>query len=218
MKFWFSRKALVAGASLLATLGAVQAHATDQHSKHFQLVPNPKFVRCLARFPDDPSRPPTADVFVTRGKLNDTMRLQLKNIQPGLGFDLFTVQNSTFKADGTPNGSSSRGLAWYQSDIEVGSGGTASVEIQTILFDQIFGFDPDVSLAPTNTFHVGFWFDTPDDVVNCLAPGDSNPPTPFNGEHNAGPLAMISLPDADSGLGPLCTNPDFSTNPVSCHP
>jgi hypothetical protein len=31
--------------------------------------------------------------------------------------------------------------------------------------------------------------------------------TPFNGEHNAGPLVMISVPDAQTDLGPLCVNP-----------
>jgi hypothetical protein len=40
--------------------------------------------------------------------------------------------------------------------------------------------------------------------------------TPFNGEHEAGPVAMISAPDASSGLGPLCTHPDTSTTPAHC--
>jgi len=82
---------------------------------------------------------------------------------------------------------------------------------QTTPLDQIFGFDPIVSLKPTNACHLGFWSN---DVVNC---DESKPTTPFNGDHNAGPLAMISLPDARTGLGPLCTNPDFSTHPVSCN-
>jgi len=40
-----------------------------------------------------------------------------------------------------------------------------------------------------------------------------NKPTPFNGEHRAGPLAFISRPDAGTGLGPLCSHPDLSTDP-----
>ena len=40
----------------------------------------------------------------------------------------------------------------------------------------------------------------------------------FNGEHHAGPLAMISLPDATTGLGPLCSNPETSTTPARCNP
>ena len=215
MKFRPWSETILAVAGLLVALGATTARAADEHQIHFQLVPNPGFVRCLARYPDDPSRPPIADVRVTRGKLNDTLKLQLKNIKPGLAFDLFTVQRSPFNADGSPLKIPNFGLAWYQSDIEVGTAGTANVQIETILLDQIFGFDPDVSLAPTNSFHVGFWFNDPKDVHDCA---DPEPVTPFNGEHHAGPLAMISLPDTQSGLGPLCTNPDFSTDPVSCNP
>ena len=90
------------------------------------------------------------------------------------------------------------------------------MSIRTILLDQIFGFDPDVALAPTNTFHVGFWFNNPQDAAACGF--DVTKPTPFNGEHKAGPLAMISVPNPTSGLGPLCTDPNFSTVPTSCNP
>ena len=84
------------------------------------------------------------------------------------------------------------------------------------MLDQIFGFDPAVSLAPTGTFHVGFWFNDPKDAAAC----GFNPatPTPFNGDHQAGPLAMISVPDATTNLGPLCTKPDTSTTPARCSP
>ena len=140
---------------------------------------------------------------------------KLKNIMPNLAFDLFTVQRSSLLANGTADPNFKNfGLAWYQSDVQVTSGGTATVKIQTILLDQIFGFDPDVSLAPTNTFHVGFWFNDPADAAACGFTGT----TPFNGDHNAGPLAMISLPDPVTNLGPLCTNPNTSTDPPSCNP
>ena len=81
---------------------------------------------------------------------------------------------------------------------------------------QVFGFDPDVSLAPTNTFQVGFWFNDPNDAKACGF--DPTKPTPFNGEHRAGPLAMISVPDAKTGMGPLCLKPDTSVTPASCKP
>lgn len=188
----------------------------------FQLVPNPKFFNCLAAFPNDKHRPPTANVTVIRGNLNDTLILRLRNIKAGLAFDLFTVQRSPFLADGQPDPSftGSFGLAWYQSDIEISGKfpnnilGSSVTTIKTILLDQIFGFDPDVGLAPTNTFHVGFWFNDPADAAPCGFTGF----TPFNGEHHAGPLAMISLPDPDTGLGPLCTNPNTSTTPATCNP
>jgi hypothetical protein len=42
--------------------------------------------------------------------------------------------------------------------------------------------------------------------------------TPFNGTHNAGPLAFITRPNATTGLGPLCTSPVFSDGSYSCRP
>ena len=44
---------------------------------------------------------------------------------------------------------------------------------------------------PIHTFNVGFWFDSPtqeQQVCKSTAPA----PTPFNGEQNAGLLAMIT--------------------------
>jgi hypothetical protein len=90
------------------------------------------------------------------------------------------------------------------------------MKIRTILADQIFGVDVDQTPPnPINTFHVGFWFNNPADAQSCGF--DVTKPTPFNGEHRAGPLAMISTPDAKTGLGPLCLNPDPS-QPSGCNP
>ena len=198
-----------------ATLTFVVPLSATAESHTFSLNVNPSVLNCLARFPDDLQRRPQATVTVTRGTLNDTLQLKLKNIKPKLSFDLFTVQRSNLLADGTldPN-FTNFGLALYQSEVQVTSGGTANVKIQTILLDEIFGFDPSASLAPTNTFHVGFWFDDPANAAACGFTGS----TPFNGQHHAGPLAMISLPDALTNLGPLCTNPDTSTDPPKCNP
>jgi hypothetical protein len=198
---------------------AVSGPASAQSKKDeisFDLVPNPQFVDCLRVNSEEALR---AHATVIRGKLNDTLILDLDGIKPGLAFDLFTVQRSPFTADGSkdPNFKGSFGLAWYQSDIQIGKDtDRGHVRIRTILLDQIFGFDPDVMLAPTNTFHVGFWFNNPEDAAACGF--DPTKPTPFNGEHRAGPLAMISLPDAKTGLGPLCTDPNDTTSPATCNP
>ncbi len=189
----------------------------DADVVHFDFSPNPKFAACLARYPGDATRPPLVRADVVRGKLNDGLFLRGKNVKPGLQFDLFTVQQSALLADGTPDPAfAGFGLAWYQSDLEADSRGEMNASIRTILLDQIFGFDPDVSLAPTGTFEVGFWFNDPRAAVACGF--DATKPTPFNGEHQAGPLAMISRPDAATGLGPLCTKPDTSVSPARCSP
>ena len=209
---WLARAAVVA-AIAIARLGSAQE--VDQ--KQFNLFPDPAVVRCLAAFPDDPSRPPSASVTVKRGKLNDRLDITLRNIKSGLAFDLFTVEHSNKLADGTADPNFKNfGMAWYQSDVQADKNGNADVTIKTILLDQIFGFDPAVGLNPTNTFNVGFWFNNPNDAANCGF--DVTKPTPFNGEHKAGPLAMISLPDAQTGLGPLCRNPQTSGSSVTCNP
>jgi len=203
--------------SLLALTSVIPVYAQPQETQ-FDLTPNPKTIACLS---DSSGEAPTASVKVVRGELNDSLKLEVHHFKPGLAFDLFTVEHSPFLADGTPDPAftGSFGLAWYQSDVQVDNDrvdADGTVKISTILLDQIFGFDPDVSLKPTNTFHVGFWFNDPNDAAPCGF--DVTKPTPFNGEHKAGPFAFISLPDKDTGLGPLCTNPDTSTSPPSCNP
>ena len=206
---------LALGAAALMTAPRMSAQ-TDV--AHFDLFPNPKFVSCLG-VPGGPT--PKARVTVFRGKLNDTLVLSAQNIRPGLAFDMFTVQRTNLLSDHTvdPGFAGSFGFAWYQSDLEANSEGKINATIKTILLDQIFGFDPELSNpSPVNTFHVGFWFNNPADanVDGCVF--DVTHPTPFNGEHNAGPLAMISVPNATTNLGPLCTNPNTDHDPATCNP
>jgi hypothetical protein len=201
----------------LKTLAAGVNPPAETDVVRFAFTANPKFAACLAAYPDDPNRAPAVSADVVRGSLNDGLFLRGHNIKPGLAFDLFTVQNSPFLADGSADpGFKNFGLAWYQSDLEANGEGEMRASIRTILLDQIFGFDPTVNLPPTGTFEVGFWFNNPDDAAACGF--DPTKPTPFNGEHKAGPLAMITLPDAATGLGPLCTKPDTSVTPARCSP
>jgi hypothetical protein len=171
--------------------------------------------------------PPFANVKVIRGNLNDTLQIFVSGLKPNLAFDLFTVQRSNLDADGAPDPAfgGSFGLAWYQSDLQADENGEALIikhPLRSIFLDQIFGFDADklpdgtTKLSPTNTFHVGFWFNSPQDAAPCGF--DVTKPTPFNGEHKAGPLAMISLPDKTTGLGPLCTAPSNDPATGNCNP
>ncbi|MBZ5725238.1 MAG: hypothetical protein LAP87_09600 [Acidobacteriia bacterium] len=199
MKRWMIF-AFSAASALTAAAGPSFAQSQVEEIR-FPLAVNPKFAQCLG----NPSGPaPKAEVTVLRGKTNDTMVLRLSNVKPHLAFDLFTVERSTLGPDGQPNPAVPNvGMAWYQSDIEADRRGNAEVQIRTILLDEIFGVDQNTLLPPTNAFHVGFWFDDPNDAAACGFNVAS--PTPFNGEHKAGPLAMISVPDAVTNLGPLFT-------------
>jgi hypothetical protein len=204
----------IAAVTVLASAAATSANSGKQDVARFQMFANPAQLNCLSAT-DNPNRQPTVDVTVDRGEDNDTATLRLRNFKPDLQFDLFTVQNSNQDADGSPvAGFGNFGMAWYQSDIHVNHSGRATVRIKTILLDQIFGFDPAANLAPTNTFHLGFWFNDPADAAPCGFTGA----TPFNGEHHAGPLAFITRPDAQTTLGPLCTSPTTSNGTVSCDP
>jgi hypothetical protein len=201
-------------ASLGLAIGA-QNMMAQANEVDFDLTANPKTVACLG-VPGGPT--PTAHVTVKRGTLSDTLTIVGDNIRPTLAFDMFTVQRSNLKANGTVDTTVKNfGLAWYQSDLRANAAGHFQASIKTILLDQIFGFDPDQSNpTPINTFHVGFWFNDPADAAACGF--DVTKPTPFNGEHNAGPVAMISRPSATTKLGPLCTNPNTHTSPPSCNP
>lgn len=196
MKRWFTFA--FAAISLMAV---PPAFAKQVKKITFDLTAQGKFVNCLGVV-GGPA--PTATVTVKRGPLHDTLILTAQNIKPHLAFDLFTIQNTNLLSNGQvdPN-FVNFGLAWYQSDLQADANGVAKVTIATILLDQIFGFDPAASLGATHTFHVGFWFNDPNDAAPCGF--DVSHPTPFNGEQNAGPNAMISVPNAITNLGPLST-------------
>lgn len=200
-------------AGLLAGSLVGTGPATAQVNKiTFNLTPQPKFVNCLGV---EGGPTPTATVTVSRGSLHDTLVLKALNLKPHLGFDLFTIQNTNLLPDGQPDPNFKNfGLAWYQTDVQANANGEAQVAISTILLDQIFGFDPASNLLPTHTFHVGFWFNNPEDAVACGF--NAGAPTPFNGEQDAGPNAMISVPDATTNLGPLCTAPEKQGSTYIC--
>ena len=214
---------LIAATALCAVTGVAQAQVSKPKQADFELSPNPATLKCLAADGENVH----ASVHVRRGDLNDRLVLEVSGLKPDLAFDMFTVQRSSLGAGGKPDPAftGSFGLAWYQSDVQADSYGNAKVVIQTILLDQIFGFDADknadgtIKVAPTNTFHIGFWFNNPHDAEACNF--DVSKPTPFNGEHKAGPVAMISTP-TESGLGPLCTSPTGAdpsdTSALPCNP
>jgi hypothetical protein len=208
-------------ASAALCFGASASYAQSTIDKTvFTLQPNAAFLECLSA---DGTTPPVAKVFVRRGDLNDTLRISVTGLKPNLQFDLFTVQRSPFLADGSkdPDFPGTFGLAWYQSDLDADDNGNAEIKLplRSIFLDQIFGFDGDknsdgtVILPPINTYHLGFWFNMPSDAAPCGF--DVTKPTPFNGSHQAGPLAMISIPVAETNLGPLCVSPEEGT---PCNP
>jgi hypothetical protein len=210
---WPVRVLVGAAIAVVAGSAAVGATTSKPRETTFSLFPQTALLNCLKPSPNAPN--PEVTVTTRRGDLNDRATIHLKGFKPNLGFDLFTIQHSPQTATGTPDANPSVGLAWYQTDVEVGRHGSGEAHIRTVLLDQIFGVDKDVSLAPTNTFNLGFWFNNPADASRCGFTGS----TPFNGDHHAGPLAFVTRPDARTNLGPLCTDPiSVSGGSFSCNP
>jgi hypothetical protein len=140
-----------------------------------------------------------ATVNVTQSSLKrhiDPFRSRTSN----WAFDLFTVRTVIF----SPRVGQPRLRQFWPGVIPVrypsAISGKAKVKIQTILVNQILGFDRDVELEPTNTFHIGFWFNDPHNA--SLHGFDPNHPTPFNGEASGWACCNDSVPDATTTLGP----------------
>jgi len=139
--------AVLAAAACLSWSGA---HAEEVTTKTFNLAPEAKFLSCFAA---NVAKPPTAKVTVTRAGQRDHLVLTVSGLKPRLHFDVFTVQRSNLLANGSVDpGFTNFGLAWYQSDLNADEDGAATTSLNSIFIDQIFGFDPDVDLQPTNTF------------------------------------------------------------------
>ncbi|HXR36628.1 MAG TPA: hypothetical protein VN754_11790, partial [Candidatus Binataceae bacterium] len=130
----------------------------------FGLKPNPPFLKCLQ---SAATVTPSATVVIKQNEANDDLTIVALGIKPNLAFDLFTVQNSNLLASGSVNPAFKNfGLAWYQTDLQADAFGRIGATIRSILINQIFGFDAGTTppLPPTNTFHVGFWFNNPADA------------------------------------------------------
>jgi len=137
----------------------------------------------------------------------EVLKVTVGGLPPKTDFDFFVIQvpNKPF------------GMSWYQGDIEtnrfgVGSGtfiGRFSIETFVVApgvaeapltFDNAFPSDsPNPDTGPIQMYHLGLWFNSPDDAAKAGCP---NTVTPFNGEHDAGPqiLNTSNFPDLQ---GPL---------------
>ena len=156
-----------------------------------------------------PACVPQAHATVTidpKGPVEE-MDVRVEGLPPKTNFDFFVIQvpNAPF------------GMAWYQGDIETNDQGighgkfVGRFNIETFIvapgsvaapsvFNNAF---PDAILnprtGPIHTFHLGLWFNSPDDAVKAGCPGNV---TPFNGEHNAG-VQVLNTSNFPDLAGPL---------------
>ena len=118
---------------------------------------------------------------------NDTLTLHASGLPPNTGFDVFLVEHSPLDA-----GFSGFGFGWYQSDLESNAAGVAEIRVVGIFDKETFVEDPDHAFVPVHTYNVGFWFNSPTEEKQVCGNASAPAVTPFNGEQNAGLLAMIS--------------------------
>ena len=190
-------------ALVAALLGAIVSAPVGANGKkfNFDMVRGAKLVAsgCLPNA--------TARVSIKPGGPVEVMDVSVTGLPPNTEFDFFVIQKP-----GAPFG-----LAWYQGDIEtdeygegherfigrfneetfiVAQGGASAPVVHSNAF-------PDAATNPTtnpvHTFHLGLWFNSPQDAMKAGCPADV---TPFNGEHNAG-IQVLNTSNFPDVQGPL---------------
>ena len=109
------------------------------------------------------------------------------------------------------------GMAWYQGDIETDAYGEGHERFLGRFNEETFivaqgsvpaptvhnNAFPDAAMNPVtnpvHTYHLGLWFDSPQDAANAGCPGDV---TPFNGDHDAG-IQVLNTSNFPDLAGPL---------------
>src|SRR5215469_14200352 len=186
---------LLASAFILTAAGSASA-ADEDHISFKMVAANP----CL---PDAKAKVE----IISDGEAED-MFIVATGLPPKTAFDFFVIQvpQKPF------------GLSWYQGDMQSDADGDAVQHFRGRFSIETFIVAPDVAPAPqvfndppfpnaaqnpkTNpvqTYHLGLWFNSPQDAANNGCP---NTVTPFNGEHNAG-IQVLNTSNFPDDQGPL---------------
>ena len=198
-------KTATLGGLAVAALASTPALANDEDEFNFPLIRS----KGLTNFP---TVAPNAHGQVKIESVGpvEIMKVKVWGLPPNTDFDFFVIQvpNAPF------------GLAWYQGDIETNKDGVGYGEFIGRFSIETFIVAPGVAPAPADPFHepkripdatqnpatnpvqiyhLGLWFNSPEDVVKAGGPGVI---TPFNGEHNAGVQVLNSGLFGDTD-GPL---------------
>ena len=197
--------ATLAGAALASSPALARDNDNDGDDFKFDLVRS----KGLANFPTVAPHAHGRVKIESVGPV-EIMKVKVWGLPPNTGFDLFVSQ--------VPNGPF--GLSWYQGDIQSNKDGVGYGEFIGRFNIETFIVAPDVAVAPSDpfhdpkripdaaqnpatnpiqTYHLGLWFNNPQDVVNAGGPGTV---TPFNGEHDAGVQVLSTAEFADTD-GPL---------------
>ena len=181
-------------AAFAAALGLMSASAPAVDNKSFSLVPSS----------DECVEGASARATVSTLGGIQTLHIEAKGLPPLVTFTVFVIQvpQAPF------------GLAWYQGDIKTDSGGVGVGNFTGIFSIETFIVAPGVAPAPVvfptdassnpptppvQLYHLGMWFDSPDDAAAAGCPGTV---TPFNGDHTAG-VQVLNTSNFPKRHGPL---------------
>jgi hypothetical protein len=192
----FSRRAITIAATtgaaamlgVTATVAVASGAPARAHGFSFRLVPSAGISSCLPHA--------RGNVTITPQGENDKMVVHVAGLPRNSEFDLFVIQvpDKPF------------GVAWYQSDIDTGRGGTGSVTVRGIFDAETFSVSlgGTTTFGPTHQFHLGIWFNNPRQPFRLgCEPGATSPiVTPFNGAQHAG-IQVLNTGQFPDNAGPL---------------
>ncbi|HUM94431.1 MAG TPA: hypothetical protein PLU26_08120 [Candidatus Competibacter sp.] len=184
-------------AALLTSAAVNLVHANEEIS--FDLVPSGAVQQCLPNA--------KGEVKIDSGENGELMTVKVEGLPPNTAFTLFVIQvpNLPF------------GLSWYQGDITTNAKGKGKARFIGLFSVETFIVAPNVApapvihsdpiadaatnpqTAPVHTYHLGIWFNSPDDARQAGCPDIV---TPFNGEHNAG-IQVLNTSNYPDTEGPL---------------
>ena len=188
---------IASGAAIIATTHADAAG--DSIKFRMQRSPGIVAAGCL---PDA-----KAKVSIRNRGPVEEMRVHATGLPRRTDFDLFVIQvpDAPF------------GVSWYQGDLESDGHGVADGTFVGRFNEETFAVAPGTATAPSvhssptpdatsnpafgpiHTFHLGLWFNSPEDAVQAGCLGTT---TPFNGEHDAG-VQVLNTDQFGDQHGPL---------------
>ena len=188
----------LAGIALAGAAAATPASAHDNEYV-FDLVASAGVRQCLANA--------GGKVRIEPGENAEQMTIRVGGLPAETAFDVFIIQVPNFPF----------GLSWYQGDISTNKHGEGRARFAGRFNIETFIVAPDVApapvvhtspiadapsnpqTAPVHTYHIGIWFNSPEDARKAGCPPAV---TPFNGEHNAG-VQVLNSSNFPDDKGPL---------------
>lgn len=198
--------------AVLAVAGVAAQPAAADDGFSFDMVRSP----ALAALPNCL---PNAKAHVTVESVEgvERMTVRAEGLPPKTDFDFFVIQvpKAPF------------GMAWYQGDLQTNERGKARQDFAGRFNVETFIVAPNTAPAPVvfsrtafpdaaqnpatgpiHTYHLGMWFDSPQDAMNAGCPGSV---TPFNGTHDAG-IQVLNTSNFPDLQGPLLNVSPLASN------